>query len=241
MQEPLHGVSLEEVFSREPGFTVEEVPTAIVYSRRFAVTGRVVARAFSALSGSLVPAYEVNEFLLFVAPYVESLGTVYAFLDNEDDARRVDDLSRVLGVRVVKFAPGNVKGDVRLDEPLVLDSAVRSLKAIARRFPSKRSDTLLSSLNPEGITEFVKSKREEIGDREVLVSPVFFPANEVLGLKTVFDSPEKPEVAVVTSTADNLVARKKLFELLRSGRRAKEVVIDVDPVVAPIYLLLVFS
>ena len=241
MQEPLHGVSLEEVFSREPGFTVEEVPSVIVYSRRFTVTGRVLARAFSALSGSLVPAYEVDEFLFFVAPYVEGLGTVYAFLDSEDDVRRIDDISRVLGIRVLKFAPGNVKGDVNLEEPLVLDSAVRSLKAIAKRFPGRRSETLLSSLAPAGITEYVRSKREEIGDREVVVSPVFFPANEILGIKTVFDNPEKSEVAVVTTTADNLVARRKLFELIRSGRRAKEVVIDVDPIVAPIYLLLVLS
>jgi len=241
LQEPIDGVSLEELFSREPDFEIDEVPSIIVYSKSFSLTARVFSRALSSLSKSLVPAYDVNEFLFFVAPYVESLGLVYALLDNEDDMRRIDDVSRTLGVKVRKFTSANLNGDVKFAEPVVLDSTIKLLKALAKRFPGKRSETLMSSLSPEGLSEYVRAKREEIAGREVLVSPVFFPVAEVLGLKTVFDRAEGNDVAVVTSGADNIIARKKMFELIRSGKRAKEVLIDVDPILAPIYLLLIIK
>ncbi len=241
MQEPKHGVSVKEILQREPSFSLDRNPQAIVYSRNSKLQAVVLSRVLNSLLMSFVPTVPLSEFNLFVAPYAE-LSYVWAFIDNQDDLTRFTHVAKSLNVEATVFSPKGVKADVEFDEPYVLTSAVETIKAVLKNHPSsKRAETLWSALTPEGIEDYLRTKLVEIGDREPLVSPVFEPANEYIGIKSAFEEPSRKEVAIVASSADNLIVRKRTFELMRRGFSTKEVLIDVDPAIAPIYLLFLFS
>ena len=240
LQKPRNGLSLKALLSIGPIQPLGELPQALVYSRNSKLQATVLSRVLTSLTNSYVFPISLNEFSLFVAPYVE-IRRVWAFVDNNDDLIRLSHLVTALGLEAETFGPKGVSADHQFDDAYQLTSLISALKAIVERFKdNKRVEAIKQSLDTEGIEEYLTKKKEEIGDREPVVSQVFYPANEYLGIKTAFEEPNSRSVALLTNEADVITVRKRALELRRSGYDVKEVMINVDPAISPIYLLFLY-
>ena len=252
MQLPKDGISLN-LFSL-PFISSIDTTFTVVYDRKSELEAFTLYRSLSQLGEKLVRVTNLYDFLFNEKPYA-SVNNIVAFLNDINDVMPFLDEVWSLGGKAflvtcnvdLKKSKGDVEVISRKGELCEIETSLSVVKEVANMTKNKRSEDLLKELNSlNTLTDWLKSKLQEIKfDGVVVLSPILLPARgfmqRYLGreIKSHEDSLEGySDYTFITTGGDLITVRKLEFELRSKGKKVKEYIFDVDPLLAPIYLSL---
>ncbi|WP_338603668.1 hypothetical protein V6M85_04795 [Sulfolobus tengchongensis] len=225
----------------------------IVYGRNSELPAFTLSRAFSTLRNKIIMITNIYDFLFLQNPYVE-ISKVIAFTEDENELRELIDNLGNLGVDGDIYYCGstNIKPRYNYISLFSLDKifceinlSLSILKSLTggntereRRIKDQLSD--LTDLD-----NYIRDKAKAFNlDLPMLLSPIMTPTKsflEKLGLSvsTYFDIKILDGVQVVYSGVDMHIMRRIIFSLRSEGKKVNEILLDVDPLLAPIYLSMI--
>ncbi|WP_229569289.1 hypothetical protein [Saccharolobus caldissimus] len=235
-------------------FTVS-IPSegVIVYGKGFELPAYTLERGLSSLRGKIVKISNIFDFLLIQNPYSE-IPNVIAFLGNDNELYELVSGLQTLGLNGTIYYCGKTNVKPRsesisinsIDQPLCeINLSLSVLKSLVRNSTEREKRISEELSNFSDLDEWIKEKSKifDLG-LPILLSPIMIPAKSYiqgLGLNVLdyFDMNILSDVQLVYTGADMHTIRKIAFSLRSSGKRVKEILIDVDPLMAPIYLSMI--
>ncbi|MEJ2771365.1 MULTISPECIES: hypothetical protein [unclassified Stygiolobus] len=226
----------------------------IVYNRKSELEAFTLYRALSQLSEKVVRLVNLYDFLFSEKPYAD-VNNVIAFLHDKNDVIPFLDSMWSLGGEGylitcnVDMKKEKGKGDVEIlskeGELCEIETSLSLLKEISSINKNKRSEEILKELNSlNTLEEWLKEKVKEVDFNGLIVlSPLLLPARNLMQkyLNTEIKSHEdflgsSNTYTFITTGADVLTVRRMEFELRAKGKNVREIIFDVDPLLAPVYL-----
>ncbi|AAY80356.1 hypothetical protein [Sulfolobus acidocaldarius] len=229
---------------------------SLVYSENSELEAYTVHRALSSLTGRTIRLVNLYDFLFFESPYVDSRDYILGIIHDRNQITEFLDTAWALenhGALITCLSNVKSKGMIQLfnynDELCEINIALSLLRKISELSNDKRSREISKELEEiNSLEDWLKEKIKETKlGREIILSPVFAPArhliNKFLSVNVWLYNDEhipnqQKEVQFITTSADILVTRRKENELRSNGINVKETLLDVDPILAPIYLTL---
>ncbi|NON63667.1 MULTISPECIES: hypothetical protein [Acidianus] len=239
----------EDSFDLTP-FKVE-VPkfSLIVYGRGMELPAFTLERSIINLRSQVIKTVPLPEMIFLESPYAEE-GQVIAFINDENEMREFLDNAWSLGVRGDVMTCGNAKskGDIAVHsfagDLCEIRLSISLLNSILGG--GKRDNRLSKELDFSDLSEFISMKSSEISQElpQFIISPVLYPSKYFLEkftgktVKGYFDVTFQDSNVIYTEV-DAMPMRRIAFSLRKEGKKVKEVKINVDPLLAPIYLSLI--
>ncbi|MCY0859154.1 MAG: hypothetical protein OWQ54_01855 [Sulfolobaceae archaeon] len=235
-----------------------EVPYSIkkiAYGTDMDLPAITLQRAIINLRGMLVEAIPVYEFSLLQTPYVD-IKDIAIFVQDETEAKETLDSAWAMNVNGVLYTcNNNIKGkgnikDIHLStDPLCqVNLALSLVYSVAKFTVNPRAERLVRELEdlsdlPSWLEDKVKGLEELKEFNKIIISPVFYPSKNFL--RKFLDMPVEAyneflpdDSIVIYNSADYIYGRKALFLLKTKGKKVKEFILDTDPLLSPIYLVL---
>lgn len=224
----------------------------LIYDEDTELEASVLERALIALKGVFVKSVSIYDFSFLENPYTETLKNVVIFVNDENKSKLILDNTWALNNAGYLFTCNNkikAKGNIQVftfsDELCEVNLALSLLKKVVSKYSNERGKRLLEEINDlTSLDSWLLEKLKDIDfNTEIFLSPVFFPALGIMRkllnkeIKRFYDLASSNNLTFITTGVDYIVVRKREFEL-RSSKSVKEVMIDVDPLIAPIYLIL---
>ena len=227
---------------------------SILYDEDTELEAFTLERSLIALKGSLVKSINIYEFSLLENPYSINLKDVVIFVNDENKSRIILDNLWALENQGYLITCNNKiksKGQIKLisfpsDELCDVNLSLSIVKKISSLVNNQRSKDLIKELESiNNLDQWLISKIQEIDfNSELFLSPIYYPSITLMSkmlnrnVKRFYELPSSNSISFITTGADALVIRKREFELRSSGKNVKEVLLDIDPLLAPIYLVL---
>jgi hypothetical protein len=217
----------------------------------------MIARSIYSFTERIVPIFNLYEFLFNIAPYVNisDSDNILLFSNEASEIREFIDTIWSLNLKSIIYTCSNenLKGKggvevIKFDEPLCeVRMGLSLLKSILLNQKNKRAERILSEISDfTDLEQWIKTKVNNLrGITQLILSPNFLPSKFILsdlGIKALEfnEIPVETEVYVVYSGGEMVLARRIEFNLLKLGKKINEILIDVDPILAPLYLILIF-
>lgn len=226
----------------------------ILYDEDTELQAFTLERSLIALRGTYVKSISIYDFSLLENPYSVSSANVLIFVNDENKSRIILDNVWALenkGTLITCNPRIKSKGKIKVfslpsDELCNINLSLSLIRKVSTSINNERSKDLIKELeNLNNLDEWLVSKIHEIDFQgEFFLSPVYFPAITVIErtlgkeVKKFYEIPSTDNLIFITTGVDALVVRKREFELRSSGKNVKEVLLDIDPLLAPIYLTL---
>ncbi|WP_048050138.1 hypothetical protein [Saccharolobus islandicus] len=226
----------------------------IVYGRGLELPSFTLARALSSLKNKIISTLNIYDFLFIYNPYVE-VSNVVAFTGDENELRELLDGLESLRIRGSIYHCGvtDIKPRYNLISINSLDKtfceinlSLSILKVLSNNKNTMREKRILDQLNDlSDLDDYVKNYAKVFNpDLPILLSPVMLPAKsflESLGINvsSYFDTKILDGAQIVYTGVDMYITRRMIFSLKSKGKKVTDVLIDVDPLLAPIYLSMI--
>jgi len=227
---------------------------SLLYDEDTELEAFTLERSLIALKGSFVKSINIYEFSLLENAYSVNFKDVVIFVNDENKSRIILDNLWALENQGYLITCNNKiksKGQIRVfsfpsDELCNVNLSLSIIKKVSNLVNNERSKDLIKELNNlNNLDQWLISKIREIDfQSEFFLSPVYYPAITIMSkilnrnVKRFYELPSSSNITFITTGADALIIRKKEFELRSSGKNVKEVLLDIDPLLAPIYLTL---
>jgi len=227
---------------------------SLLYDEDTELEAFTLERSLIALKGSFVKTTSIYEFSLLENPYSVNLRDVVVFVNDENKSKIILDNLWALENQGYLITCNNKiksKGQIKVisfpsDELCDINISLSIIRKISSSVNNERSKGLIKELESiNNLDQWLISKIQEIDfNSEILLSPVYYPAITLMSkilnknVRKFYEMPSSNMVSFITTGADAVIVRKKEFELRSSGKNVKEVLLDIDPLLAPIYLVL---
>lgn len=228
---------------RPPKISLPSFST-IVYGYGMELPAYTLARGYVALTGESVKLLGVYDFTFLDSPYSENKEVVF-FVNDDSELRDLENVVKSLNVRGTLLTCGQRKFTLKTlgseGDLCEVNLALSSLSWLTR-FPSSRSKHLSEELDMSDLREWIDGKIQEIDPSlDLVVSPVLLPSLTLLrrnlGKKVKpFYENDFSDSNVVYTGVDTLIGKRTAFQLRNQGKKVREVLLDTDPLTAPIYL-----
>ncbi len=230
-------------------------PDYIVYDDGGSLPAFTYARAISSLLYSPPRIFNVHEFNYMIAPYCEGPHVV-AFLENEDNVVRLTDTLRYLGSHIDLFASSLPQGLERKGGDLSVIrfeadkfgvvslsfSILLTMSGLSKTPRTQRITEQVSDLND--LEDWLNTLGENVNPRDyqVVLSPIMEPASFYLrrgglNVKTMENYDILVNSLIIYNGLDMMIMRK-VINMFSRDIKVKEMLIDTDPLLAPLYLTL---
>ncbi len=222
----------------------------VAYGRGMELPAFTYERARIELEGKVVKVVPLHEMLFLEDAYTDEKDVLVLANDQSEVKEALDNLWS-LGVKADLLTCGNVEGKgnvnvIQIKEELCeVNLSLSMLRSIVGLSQSPRAKRLLEEMELPDLKEWAEKKAQEIDQElDVVLSPVLMPARylveENLGrnVKTYYDTNFYNSNVIFTGL-DALVMRRISFQLRAKSMKVKEVLLDVDPLMAPIYLSII--
>ncbi|WP_369609133.1 hypothetical protein [Sulfurisphaera javensis] len=252
--------SIKDSFSISKMIKIYDVPidfsesVSLIYDEDTELEAITLERSLIALKSTFVKSVNIYDFSFLENPYSGNFKDVIIFVNDENKAKIILDNVWALenkGYLITCNSKIKGKGQVNVlhfspDELCEVNVSLSLLKKVSSFINNERSKDLLRELNSlDNLNEWILSKVKEINfNSEIFLSPVFFPAITLMSkildknVKRFYEKPSSKDVIFITTGVDAIVVRKREFELRNSNLNVKEILLDIDPLLAPIYLIL---
>lgn len=238
-----NGINIKELSL--PSFEV------IAYGKGMELPAYTLERSIINLQGTLVKTVPIHE-LIFMEEAYSSVNNILVFLNDQNEAKELLDASWALNVKgeIITCSDIKAKGEIQIvnfpSEICEIELSLSLLNTIARKSSSVRSKRVLEELDFSDIEEFLKEKSKELdlSFSQIVLSPILSPAKYSLeknlqkDVKLYYDINFYDSLIIYTGV-DTMPMRRIAFELRKKGMKVKEVLLDVEPLFAPIYLSLI--
>jgi hypothetical protein len=225
----------------------------VIYNKSSELEAYTLSRSLNSLLEKSVRLIKLEEFLLMESPYVDLPAYVLAFLDDINDIHDFQDVMWALnGYGYLVSCNQNVKkkGKVEVinfsDDLCEVNLSLSIINKISSLSRNKRAEEIRKELaNLSTLKDWLKNKISQFDfSGSIVLSPILSPARGVLEkylgrqVGNYEDFIKSDGIIFITTTADLTVVRRREFSLRREGFNVKEIIFDVDPLLAPIYLIL---
>jgi len=229
----------------------------ILYSREGILPAYTLYRVLPLLD-TTAHIVELYEGLFSIFPYIEIKGNIFLFSNDLNEIKEFIDTNWALNQESVIFScveVKNLKGNVvtyKFDEPLCeINISLSLLFSLLKNSQNPRLVRIREEISDlSDLEDWIKEKLKEIPfskSTEIVLSPVFKPAEifieSTLGysVSSIEREPKGDELLIVYTTAESIPIRRYEMGILKKGKRFREFLFDVDPILAPIYLIILIS
>lgn len=222
----------------------------VAYGRGMELPAFTYERAKIELEGKVVKVVPLHEMLFLEDAYADEKD-VLVFANDQSEVKETLDNLWSLEINADLFTCGNVegKGGVRVqqlkEELCEVNLSLSVLKSALSSSTSARARRLLEEMDFSDLKEWAERKAMEIDpELDVILSPVLMPARSLVeenigkNVKTYYDTNFYNSNVIFTGI-DALTMRRISFQLRKNSMKVKEVLLDVDPLMAPIYLTII--
>ncbi len=218
--------------------------STIVYGYGMELPAFTLARGYVALSGEPVKLLGVYDFTFLDSPYTENSEVVF-FVNDEAELKDLENVVKTLGIRGTLLTCGGKKFPLRTQvfegDLCEINLALSTLSWLTK-FSSPRSKHISEELDTSDLKDWISSKLQDVDPSlDLVISPVLLPSitllKQNLGKKVKpFYEKDFSDSNVLYTGVDSLIGKRVAYELRNQGKRVKEVLLDTDPLTAPIYL-----
>ncbi|MEM0016000.1 MAG: hypothetical protein QW281_00025 [Saccharolobus sp.] len=225
----------------------------IVYGKGLELPAFTAENYFSTIKSSIIKISNVYELLIMEIPYVE-ISNIIGFLGDEKELYELLNGLESLRISGIIYFCGknNLKPRTNLisiynvDQTLCeINLSLSILKSLIsyKTERERRLDEQLTDLSD--LDDWVKEKAKQFDSSlPILLSPLLISAKSYLekigfNVLTYFDNKILGDIQIVYTGADMHTLRPIASSLRTSAKKVKEILIDVDPLIAPIYLSMI--
>ncbi|MEM1627228.1 MAG: hypothetical protein QXV69_08180 [Sulfolobaceae archaeon] len=230
----------------------------ILYSREGILPAYTLYRVLPLINSNTVHIIELYEGLFSLLPYLEVKGNIFLFSNDLNEIKEFIDTNWALEQSSIIFSCSEIKGIKgkvivnSFNEPLCeINISLSILFSLARSSQNPRLIRLREEIsNLSDLEEWIISKLNNFSisnNTEIVLSPIFKPAeifiDSIIGLKvsSLDREPKQDELIIVYTTAESTLVRRYEMRALKRGKKFKEFLLDVDPILAPVYLIILIS
>uniref|UniRef100_D0KUY1 Uncharacterized protein n=1 Tax=Saccharolobus solfataricus (strain 98/2) TaxID=555311 RepID=D0KUY1_SACS9 len=225
----------------------------IVYGRGLELPAFTLGRALSSLKNKMINVLNIYDFLFICNPYIE-VSNVVAFTGDENELRDLLDGLESLRVngRIYFCGITNIKprynfvSITSFDKSFCEINLSLSILKILSNDNIKREKMILDQLNDiSDLDDYVKNYANVFSlDQPILLSPIMLPAKSFLeslgvNVSSYFDTKILDSVQIVYTGVDMHIIKRVIFSLRSKGKKVTDILIDADPLLAPIYLSMI--
>ncbi|QGA53492.1 hypothetical protein GFS03_02255 [Sulfolobus sp. E5-1-F] len=225
----------------------------IVYGRGLELPAFTFARALSSLKNKIINILNIYDFLFIYNPYVE-VSNVVVFTADESELRELLDSLESLRIKGNIYYCGkseikpryNFISIINLDRTFCEINLSLSILKILCNDNTIREKRILDQLNDlSDLDDYVKNYAKVFKpDLPIFLSPIMFPAKSFLeslgvNVSSYFDTKILDGAQIVYTGVDMHIIRRMIFSLKSKGVMVTDVLIDADPLLAPIYLSMI--
>ncbi|BFI75126.1 hypothetical protein YN1HA_12240 [Sulfurisphaera ohwakuensis] len=232
-----------------------EIPEnlTLVYDEDTELEAFTLERSIISLKGTFVKSVSLYEFSFLENPYSGSFKDIVVFVNDDNKARIIldniwalENIGYLITCNSKIKGKGNIKVLYFSDELCEINVSLSLIRKVATEVNNKRAEDIIKELeNINSLNQWLLMKLNEINfDKEIFLSPIFFPALTLMrkylnkDVKRFYDIPTSKDLIFITSGVDSIIVRKREFELRNSMFNVREILLDIDPLLAPIYLIL---
>jgi len=223
----------------------------VAYGKGMELPAFTYQRAKINLEGKIIKTIPIYELLFLEDAYADEKNLLI-FLNDVSESKEVLDNLWSLGINADIFTcqklkeKGNTKITEFEGELCETNLSLSILNNIAKSLNSHRSKRILEELDFSDLKDWIEKKSSEVDLNlpEIIISPVLLPSKyyveENLGkiVKTYYDTNFSNSTLIYTGI-DTLVMRRISFELKKNNYNVKELLLDTEPLMAPIYLTII--
>lgn len=225
----------------------------IIYDEDTELIAFTLERSLISLRETFVKSVSVYEFSFLENPYSGNFKDVIIVVNDENKSRTILDNTWALQNRGFLLTCNDKiksKGDVKVlnfqGELCEVSLSLSLLRKVAYQGNNIRAKDIIKELDSlSTIDNWLLTKLNDIDfNADLFLSPVFYPAITLMSkilnknIHKYFEIPEGKKVVFLTTGVDSIIVRKREFEMRNSNLDVKEVIVDIDPLLAPIYLIL---
>lgn len=227
----------------------------IAYGADMELPAITLQRALINLRSEIIEAIPVYEFSLLQTPYIDIKG-IALFVNDETEVKEALDSAWATNVNGILYTcndrvkgKGNIKDiHIKSDPFCQINLALSLVYSVAKFTVNPRAEKLSSDLEDlSDIPSWAEGKIKELEDlreyKKIILSPIFYPAKnllrKILNMQVeLYNETTLDDSVVVYSGADYIYGRRIIFYLRMNNKKVKEFVLDTDPILSPIYLVL---
>ncbi|AWR98863.1 hypothetical protein DFR87_03195 [Metallosphaera hakonensis JCM 8857 = DSM 7519] len=219
--------------------------SAVVYGYGMELPAYTLARGMIALSGKPVNLLGLYDFLLLDLPYSEE--SPILLVNGEMELKEIENVVRPLGVKGLLITC-NDKSESQLKTVFLkgdmceVNLSFSLVSWLTKNFSSPRTKRLTEELDLTDLGSWLGEIMKEIEPSlDFVLSPVLLPAlnlmreNQGNKIKGFYEK-DFSDSNVIYTGVDSMMGRRTAHQIRAMGKIAKEVVINTDPLTAPIYL-----
>ncbi len=223
----------------------------VAYGKGMELPAFTYQRAKISIEGKIVKTVPIYELLFLEDVYVDEKN-ILVFLNDISESKETLDNLWSLGIKADIFTCQKIKekGNTKIiefeSELCEVNLSLSILNNVVKYSNSPRAKRILGELDFSDLKDWIEKKSSEIdlGLPEIIISPILLPSKyyleENLGkvVKTYYDTNFSNSSLIYTGI-DTLVMRRILFELKKKNLSIKEILLDTEPLMAPIYLTII--
>jgi aryl carrier-like protein len=177
---------------------------------------------------------------------------VIFFINDQNESREILDNAWALNLEGYLFSCNEIKPKGKIEvirfkgemcevnlSLSILYSEVSSIKGV-------RANRILKELDFSDIDDFLaeKSKEIDLSLPQIILSPILLPSRYFVeknlnkDVKDYYSMNFSNDANIIYTGVDSIPMRRISFELRKKGKKVKEILLDVEPLLAPIYLSL---
>ena len=223
----------------------------IAYGKGMELPAYTLERSIINLEGRVVKTVPIHELTLVEDAYAEP-GKILLFINDQNESREVLDNTWALNLEGYLFSCDDIKPKGKVEvfsfkqDLCEVNLSLSILYTEASLIKGVRSNRILEELDFSDIDDFLaeKSKELDLSLPEIVLSPILLPSRYFVeknlnkDVKDYYSVNFLSDANIIYTGVDSIPMRRISFELRRKGKKVKEVLLDVEPLLAPIYLSL---
>ncbi|WP_236753011.1 hypothetical protein [Acidianus sp. HS-5] len=225
--------------------------SVIAYGKGMELPAYSLERSIINLEGRIVKTVPIHELTLMEDTYAEP-GKIILFINDQNESREVLDNTWALNLEGYLFSCGEIKakgkvGVFKFNQDLCeINLSLSILYTEASLIKGVRGNRILQDMDFSDIDDFVaeKSKDIDLSLMDIVLSPILLPSRYFVeknlnkDVKDYYSVNFLNDANIIYTGVDSIPMRRISFELRKKGKKVKEVLLDVEPLLAPIYLSL---
>ncbi len=226
--------------------------SVIAYGKGMELPAYTLERSIINLEGRIVKTVPIHELILMEDSYADS-GKVIFFVNDQNESREVLDNTWALNLEGYLFSCSEIKPKGKIEvisfkqDLCEINLSLSILYTKASSSNGVREKRILKDLDFSDIDEFLSEKSNEIdlSLQDIILSPILLPSRYFVeknlnkDVKDYYSMNFSNDANIIYTGVDSIPMRRISFELRKKGKKVKEVLLDVEPLLAPIYLSLI--
>ena len=225
--------------------------SVIAYGKGMELPAYTLERSIINLEGKIIKTVPVHEFGLVEDAYAEP-GKVIFFINDQNESREILDNAWALNLEGYLFSCNEIKPKGKIEvirfkgEMCEVNLSLSILYSEVSSIEGVRANRILKELDFSDIDDFLaeKSKEIDLSLPQIILSPILLPSRYFVeknlnkDVKDYHSMNFSNDANIIYTGVDSIPMRRISFELRKKGKKVKEILLDVEPLLAPIYLSL---